>query len=191
MGIGEGGLFVSADRALAESVRRLANFGFVAYVVNSVQGANAKLSEYAAAVGLAQLERWPRLLERRLAVFAQYRQALAQLPQVRMQAQTQWPPATLSVQLPQQAPAVASALAEAGIETRRWYLPPLYRHPAFGHLRRIGPAGGERLPVTESLDETLLGLPFHTRLSSDDVAAVVRVLAARLAQPGAGSLSER
>ncbi len=179
VGVGEGGLFVCADEALAEAVRRLSNFSFEHFVVQSRQGTNAKMSEYAAAVGLAQLARWPRLLQRRREVFEDYRARLAALPQVGMQPLAV-PPATFSVRLPADAAAAAAALAEAQIETRRWYLPPLNRHPAFGGLRCIGPAGGDRLPVTEALATTLLGLPFHSRLTAEDIARVVDALAAAL-----------
>lgn len=177
MGVGEGGLLVTADEALAERVRRLSNFGFEHFVVASRRGTNAKMSEYAAAVGLAQLERWPRLLRRRREVFDDYRRRLAALPQVGLQP-LEVPPATFSVRLPADAAAVAAALAEAQIETRRWYLPPLDRHPAFGELRCLGPDGSDRLPVTETLSSTLLGLPFHSRLTGEDVATVVEALAA-------------
>ncbi|UCG97416.1 MAG: DegT/DnrJ/EryC1/StrS family aminotransferase [Burkholderiales bacterium] len=185
MGVGEGGLFVSADGALAEKVRRLANFSFEHFVACSSHGTNAKMSEYAAAVGLAQLERWPRLLQRRREVFDEYRRRLAALPQVTMQPLVA-PPATLCVRLPADAAAVAAALAQSEIETRRWYLPPLHRHPAFGRVRCLGPAGSERLPVTEQLATSLLGLPFHSRLGSEDVATVVAALATAIGNPGTG-----
>jgi dTDP-4-amino-4,6-dideoxygalactose transaminase len=179
MGVGEGGLFVTADAALADKVRRLANFSFEARVVHSRHGTNAKLSEFAAAVGLAQLERWPQLLERRRRFFDEYRAHLRQLPQVGVQP-LQSPPATFCVRLPIDAAAAAVALADANIETRRWYWPPLHEHPAFGNASLIGPGGEVRLPVTERLARALLGLPFHTRLTTGDVAAVVRALAAIL-----------
>jgi dTDP-4-amino-4,6-dideoxygalactose transaminase len=176
MGVGEGGLFVSADGAVAEKVRRMANFSFDHFVTCSRQGTNAKMSEYAAAVGLAQLERWPTLQRRRREVFEEYRCGLAALPQVTLQPMQQ-PPATFCVRLPADAAAVAASLAQAQIETRRWYLPPLNEHPAFAGVRCVGPGGSERLPVTEDLATSLLGLPFHSRLSDDDVATVVDALA--------------
>lgn len=179
MGVGEGGLFVSPDHAMAETVRRLANFGFEHAVVHSSRGTNAKLNEYAAAIGLVQLQRWPRLLRRRRDVFDDYRSRLPALPGVRIQP-LRTPPATLCVQLPADAAMVAAALARSGIETRRWYLPPLNEHPAFAAVKRIGPGGTSRLPVTERLASTLLGLPFHSRLTGEDVATVVDALAASL-----------
>lgn len=183
LGVGEGGVLVAAQPETAAKVRRMANFGFDAGVVREGGGTNAKLSEYAAAVGLAQLQRWPRLLARRTEVFGAYQEGLAALPGVSLQGSIAAPPAVLCVRLPAGATAVAAALAQDGIETRRWYLPPLHRHPAFGGARRLGPNGAEELPVTDRLNETLLGLPFHTRLSADDIAAVVRSLAAHLDQP--------
>lgn len=180
MGIGEGGLFVSFNESLVERVRRLANFGFDRKLVQGRGGTNAKLSEYAAAVGLAQLARWPEVLGRRKAVLEDYRRHLITLPGVTMQPGAVLPPATLCVQLPGEADAIAAGLDRAGIETRRWYLPPLHEHPAFCNAIRIGPDGAQRLPVTESLATSLLGLPFHTRLSTQDVAQVVSALAEEL-----------
>jgi dTDP-4-amino-4,6-dideoxygalactose transaminase len=184
MGIGEGGLFVSPDGAVAEAVRRLANFSFSGAVVHSECGTNAKLSEYAAAVGLAQLERWPRLRERRRRVFDAYRRGLETPAPVTMQSNAGEPPATFCVHLPQPVIPIAEVLAQAGIETRRWYLPPLTRHPAFRGARRLGPGGSDGLPATDDLAAHLLGLPFHTRLSADDVRQVLETLAAALSAGG-------
>jgi dTDP-4-amino-4,6-dideoxygalactose transaminase len=179
MGIGEGGLFVSPDAEVTERVRRLANFGFGHRVIEIDGGTNAKLSEYAAAVGLAQLSRWPQLTRRRREVLDDYRRALAALPDVQLQAGLDVPPATLCLQLPVDAAAVAAGLADDAIETRRWYLPPLHRHPAFRHLRTAG-ADGEILTTTQALADRLLGLPFHTRLSTEDVRRVVNSLAGQI-----------
>jgi dTDP-4-amino-4,6-dideoxygalactose transaminase len=188
MGVGEGGLFVSADAALVERVRRLANFSFEHAVVHSRHGTNAKMSEYAAAIGLVQLQRWPLLLQRRRELFSDYRSRLLALPRIGLQPH-ETPPATLCVQLPVDAAVVAAALAQRGIETRRWYLPPLNDHPAYRDARRIGPAGGGRLPVTEQLATSLLGLPFHSRLTRDDVRTVVEAVADRLPAPHRGGPS--
>ncbi len=54
-GIGEGGFVYSGDRTITEAVRTASNFGFDSDRVSANVGLNAKLSEYAAAVGLAAL----------------------------------------------------------------------------------------------------------------------------------------
>ena len=176
LGIGEGGLFVSPDGGIATTVRRLSNFGFAGGVVGVERGTNAKLSEYAAAVGLAQLQRWPQINERRLAVLQDYRRLLAPIRGLGMQSGLEAPPATLCVQLPVGALDVASGLAQRDIETRRWYLPALDEHPALRGLRRIETGAGANLPVTRMLSERLLGLPFHGRLSTADVAFIAQSL---------------
>lgn len=176
LGIGEGGLFASPDPALTQRVRRLANFDFDHRLVRSAEATNAKLSEYAAAVGLAQLERWPALAARRAELFECYRDLLAGVDGVFLQGGAATAPATLCVRLPVDAVAVASGLERAAIETRRWYLPPLHEHPPFRGALRVGSAGRTELPVTARLASALLGLPFHTLMSNDDVARVVAAL---------------
>lgn len=113
-GIGEGGLFVSASRDLVQRVRRLSNFGFEQRIVQAADSTNAKLSEYAAAVGLAQLRRWPALRSRRRRLFDPYRRKLAETPGVALQAPLPDAPATLCAQLPIAADGVARFLAERG-----------------------------------------------------------------------------
>jgi len=53
-------------------------------------------------------------------------------------------------------------------------------HPAFSESRCIGPGGSTQLPLTEQLATSLLGLPFHSRLTDEDVNTVVDAVAATL-----------
>lgn len=58
-GIGEGALVLNRDNSkLIAEIRQRANFGFWGAREAQVIGTNAKLSEYASAVGLAELEGW-------------------------------------------------------------------------------------------------------------------------------------
>jgi dTDP-4-amino-4,6-dideoxygalactose transaminase len=178
LGIGEGGVFATADANLAERVRRMTNYGFVHHRVTYAGGTNAKLSEYAAAVGLAQLDRSAHLLTLRQSIRRKYGAALDQLPGVRAQAGSeQIAPAVFSVSLGVDASHVAAAMSARGIETRRWYLPPLHHHPLFAELDRWGPGGGTSLPTTENMARHSLGLPFHTYLADDEIALVSNVVA--------------
>lgn len=175
LGIGEGGLVATRDGALAKRVRQRANFGFVHHQV-TLRGGNAKLSEYAAAVGLAQLARGNEVLARRDAVWARYRARLAVLDGVVLQAGfASRAPAMLAVRVAAGGEACAAALAAGGIESRRWYCPPLHRHPALADLPTCG-----TLTVTETLDAELLGLPFHAFLTDADLDRIVGALRAIL-----------
>lgn len=58
-GTGEGGLLFTTDTEFLEKVRRITNFGLTPERNIEHTGLNAKLSEYHAAVGLAELDGWP------------------------------------------------------------------------------------------------------------------------------------
>ena len=63
--IGEGGLITTTDPETAQRATRLTNFGFVDGIVESDVGLNAKLPEWAAATGLAVLDGFGDVMERR------------------------------------------------------------------------------------------------------------------------------
>jgi len=174
LGIGEGGLVASRDPAFAERVRRLSNYGFESGWIREA-GTNAKLSEHAAAVGLAQLDRADEVLLRRERVWFAYREAFAaEGLGAGMDAVTaSGAPANFVVRFAAGAAACAEALAREGIESRRWYCPPVHLHAAFAHLPRAG-----ALDVTDDLVEHLIGLPFHADLAERDIRRVVRAVAA-------------
>lgn len=179
-GIGEGGLFVTQDAGLAARVRRLTNFGFEGGVV-SQPGTNGKLSEYAAAVALAQWQRWPVLQQKRRALWRTYSAMLSTISGAAMQGgahNAHNPPANLVLRLAQPAQAISARLAAHGIESRRWYWPALPGHPAFSSYPSIGPDGAPALPVTEMLGEYALGLPWHPYLSEEEMTTVCSALQA-------------
>lgn len=181
-GCGEGGLFAAADRATTARVRRLGNFGYSERRALE-PGTNAKMSEYAAAVALAQLERRAHLRAERLRIRDAYLARLSALAGVRAQAGSDTvPPSVLCVALPAPSAEIAERLAHRGVETRAWYCPPLHRHPAFADCERAGP-----LAVTDALCDRLLGLPFHHHLSDAAIGTIVDALAMCLATPGTGT----
>ncbi|WP_300121636.1 DegT/DnrJ/EryC1/StrS family aminotransferase [Rhodoferax sp.] len=180
-GIGEGGLFVTRDAELSERVRRLSNFGFE-NELSTLVGTNAKLSEYAAAIALVQWSRWPEMQIRRRAQWAHYHECLAALDEVQCQSgfETSMPPANLIVTLPMAAEVVARALSQSGIETRRWYYPPLHRHPAFERYSGHWGTPATSLAVTEKLAYCALGLPWHHLLSQAAMQQIALALAQAL-----------
>jgi dTDP-4-amino-4,6-dideoxygalactose transaminase len=175
-GIGEGGVFVTRDAALASRVRQLSNFGFEQGQAVCV-GTNAKLSEYGAAVGLAQWMRWPALQIRRREQWARYRERLLELPGVNLQSgfEGQALPANVVLRLHRPL-TTANALGQLGIETRRWYCPPLHQQPAFADCRVMVLADKVNLPVTAQLATGSLGLPWHDFLENEEMTLIVDAL---------------
>lgn len=174
LGIGEGGVLITADAAMAEAARRLSNFGFQDREVRG-PGMNGKMSEFHAAVGLAQLDRAPELLARRERVLEDYRALLPPhlfRPGTSPQGTAVTPPAVLPIHARGRAKAVIAELHHAGIETRQWYVPPLHRHAAFRSLERCDTRGAPRLEMVDYFAESLIGIPFHNHLDDDDIRLV-------------------
>ena len=165
---GEGGVVATASADLAELIKAKSNFGFRAGKSLTV-GTNAKLSEYHAAVGMAALSLWSEWRAKRQAIYDAYAAALA-IPELRSKITL----ATRSSASPHICVRFhnglhdrhISLLSEARIETRRWYWPPLHRHPAFANYR-FG-----TLEATERVSDQLLGLPFHLKLKPDDILRI-------------------
>jgi dTDP-4-amino-4,6-dideoxygalactose transaminase len=180
---GEGGLVVSRDPELVARVRQLSNFGINldksrATPIGQVDlpGTNAKMSEYHAAIGLANLARWPALSTFRVALFARYRALLDAVPG--LNPVWQRTPAGITRTLLcfraretglREAIEVACALAM--IDTRRWYLPLIHQHDGFTEL----PLSGE-LRVADELAGDLTGLPFHSHLGERELGAIAKAV---------------
>jgi len=172
LGLGEGGFLVTDDAAFAERIVQLSNFGFWNSRNSEIPATNAKLSEYAAAVGMAALDAWPGDRLRWMRTAQHLRIALLGRPQVRFQDGwgTDWVTSVCTVGLPAGAGAhVALSLREAGIDTRAWWGEGCHRSTAFADCRR-GP-----LEVTDQLAAATLGLPFF--IDMDD-AAIARIAGA-------------
>ena len=175
-GIGEGGLVYSADAELIARIRRDANFGFNAERMAETPGLNAKLSEYGAAVGLAMLESFAQRRAERRRVARGYAQRFAASGLAQRGWQAQAPAADCPQFWPLLAPpgrsnaAVIAALAQAGIECRRYFAPACHQQPAFAAAGR-GP-----LPVTEDLAARVLSLPFWEAMTDAEMDAVLEAL---------------
>ena len=173
LGCGEGGYLVTWDHAEAEELRRMTNFA-IDKGVSYGMGWNAKMSEYHAAIALSALDAWDR--DPWLNLYDWYAKHLP--AGVVAQKRPRGVYSLMPVKLPVPAQPVLEQLKEVGIETRRWYCPPLHRHPLFEKQgsraeRRAHPVS---LPVTDHLATHLLGLPWHTYLTESDVERVCQYL---------------
>jgi len=184
LGIGEGGFVVCNDTALLDDVRRRGNFGFWRTREAAAAGLNGKLSEYAAAIGLAALDDWPLARAAYARVVQRYRVALAGISAVArpMGYDGDWVSSTVIARVPERALApVMVALAGGGIGFRLWWGGGLHRHAAFRTFPRTP------MPVTDSLVETTIGLPCWPDLPDGDIdriGAMIRAVCAKCAQLG-------
>lgn len=178
-GIGEGGLLLGTSAELIERVRRLSNFGFYRGVVQ-VAGSNSKLSEYHAAVGLAQLHRFGDVEARRRSVWAAYRSGLER-SRASVALQREDTDSVRSVVAVKSltlggAGALEHRMRRSNVQTRRWYYPPLYDQPAFSDAQCVGPDGSGHLPETAELAHRIVGLPFHSFLGELEITRICSLL---------------
>lgn len=178
LGIGEGGFLATRDADLAARVRQLTTFGFRGSRAAQVVATNAKLSEYAGAVGLAALDSWDSDRLQLLRTSRLMRAAMTYLPDVRFQSGwgVDWVTSVCSVRLPDgYADRVEQGLAEADIATRRWWDQGCHTNAAFAGCRC------DDLPATERLGRSVIGLPFAIDMDEHQISRLSAALATALA----------
>ena len=183
---GEGGAVLTRNPAFAARLRRLRNQGRNPgsdWLDHAEPGYNYRLSELACALGRVQLQRLNPILDQRRTVALRYHAMLQGIPGLQLpplihpHRQISW--FVFVVLLPQSVNRnqVQAELAQRGIATGR-YFAPIHLQPAlqpFGHTTP--------LPLTESLAQRTLALPFFNRIQPDQqeyVAASLRAILARI-----------
>ena len=168
---GEGGMCLTDDAALAARLRRLRNHGQSAPGVFDEASGNHRLTELAAAIGLAQLAALDAILARRRAIADRYRDALARtglamqtLPEGATRNEQTFGVLAESVD---RRDVLIAALAARGIEAGKLSYA-LGRLPSLVHAERASD-----LRESESIADRGLALPLHGSLSDADVERVI------------------
>ena len=186
MTTGEGGMIVPSGPETAARLRSERNQGRAAdmgWLEHEGLGFNYRLSDIAAALGVAQVEKLDSLLERRAAVARMYEQRLAAVEGVevpiaaRGEERRSWFVYTVRLGEAFDRDAVIARLAERGVATKA-YLPCIHLFP---HLRELGWREGQ-FPVAEAAAAHSLALPFFPALGEAEVDRVCQELAAALGQ---------
>lgn len=176
----EGGIVATNDSGLAERCRIGRDYGNPGDYDCRFVGLNARMSEVHAAIALASLEGLEERIARRNVLAAWYREALAALPglsfpEVREGDRSTYKDFTVLVD-PQafgvDAETLGGALAAEGIETRRYYAPPVHAMRAY---RFAGRVNGD-LPVTELVSGRVLTLPLWEGMVEDHVWRVAEAI---------------
>ena len=174
---GEGGCVATTDLDLATRVVRALNFGFQFARDSLGPSINGKLSEYHAAVGLAELDAWEAKKSAFAAVVAEYRR---QAEALGLGARLLAAPAIsscyvlLSCDDAGQSARVQEALRAGNVEFRLWYGLGVHAQSWYAD----GPH--DALPVTEALAPCLVGLPMAMDLGAAEIGRVLRAAAAGL-----------
>lgn len=185
---GEGGMVVTDNPDLAETMRRFRNHGISTdhrqrealgtwqYAMVEL-GYNYRITDFQCALGMSQLAKLPSFLERRRELARLYDQAFAPLQAIRPLAVrprviSAWHLYVVRLQDASSRAAVFQGLRERGIGVNVHYLP-VHLHPFY--QERFGYRKG-LCPVAESAYECLLTLPLHHGMTTNDVHMVIKTL---------------
>ena len=168
MTTGEGGMLTTDDAELAERIRLLREHGMKVRYHHDVVGYNFRMTDLAAAIGLAQLPKLPGYNARRREIAARYDAELRGVitPAVRAGVTHVYHQYTIRVR---ERDAFADRLKELGVGSAIYYPIPVHQQKPFVALG----FGSQRFPVTERLTDQVLSIPVHPSLTDDEVATVV------------------
>ena len=174
---GEGGCIVSTDAALVDRAAQALNFGFHMSRDSASASLNGKMSEYHAAVGLAELDGWAMKQEMLRRVAACYREHLSRI--IIRPRFFAWPDISGCYALHfclggDEVDRVQKELRRAGVDFRFWYGMGLHSQTHFSNSPR------DTVDVTESLGQRLIGLPTALDMPEEVVARVVTAIHAGL-----------
>ena len=179
---GAGGMVVTDSPALAEKVRYLVNQArdSADTYLHGEMGFNYRLSNVAAAIGLAQLERFEQILDAKRAIAARYREAFHPLSPLQIHPE----PAgsnnsfwlySIVMNSPRLRDAWIRSMNSAGIMARRFFMP-LHRQPYVHQpLWRRGRRGPEQgwMGQSDRLSACGINLPSSPGLTEQDQQIVI------------------
>ncbi|MHA1569420.1 MAG: DegT/DnrJ/EryC1/StrS family aminotransferase [Alphaproteobacteria bacterium] len=171
--LGDGGMVVTGDGALADRLRGLRQYGWETSTVSQRPGGNSRLDELQAAVLRVKLPRLDADNARRLALARRYDAALADTG-LTLPARREGGVHVhhLYVVRTPRRDELRAYLAERGIQAGVHYWPPAHRQPAYaGRL-----PGAELLIETDRIAGEVLSLPLYPEIGEDTVDQVAEAV---------------
>lgn len=173
---GEGGIIATNDSTLAAGCRIGRDYGNPGDYDCQFPGLNARMSEVHAAIALASLEGLDDRIIRRNQLARLYRDQLSRVPGISFPRIPAGDTSTIkdftilvdAEAYGIEAKLLASALDEEGIETRRYYSPPVHSMKAYRALPMAS-----ALPVTDWAASRVVTLPLFPEMEEAQISNVV------------------
>ena len=174
----EGGIVSSKDSGLIEKIKKMRNYGMKAFGYDAlIQGLNAKMSEFHAAIGLYNLRRLDILIKKRREKAQYYikqiqEKTIFKTPPLRKNTTHTFKDFTILI--PQESiekrQRIADFLRQRGIETRFYFYPPVHQQSLFKQF------SDRQLANTESFSRRVITIPFYATISKKEMDYVVTAL---------------
>jgi len=177
---GEGGIVVTNNPEIARLARILRNQGrseMGSWLEHERLGFNYRMNELSAALGVSQLRRIEPILQSRERVAELYSEALRDVswirtPYVAESVRMSWFAYVVTLEEGIDRNAIVAALEARQIPTR-CYFSPLHLQ---SYISGRADCSADDLPVTESVANRTVALPFHNRLTEAEVKEVIGAL---------------
>lgn len=174
MTTGEGGIITTNRDDVAEQARILRQHGMRVRYFHEMLGYNFRMTDIAAAIGLAQLAKLPEFNHRRaenasyLSERLRERYGVPYAPGGYRHVFHQY-----TIRLPEgmDREALRAKLKDAGFGSEVYYPVPVHMQETF-----FGESGKGMFPVAEAAAEQVLSLPIHPSVTREDLARMVEVL---------------
>lgn len=177
---GEGGVVTTNDDTLAQQIRIGREYGNPGTYDSLFAGLNARMQEFSAILGLYSLKMLEENARQRNVLAACYKKHLIPIPGITFQTihpynRSSFKDFTVHLDATQfglNRDELKVALAEEGISTRPYYVPPVHQHVAYQTLGHQQP----HLPVTESVAQAVLSLPIYSHMDTECVGKVCQAI---------------
>lgn len=174
---GEGGMVVTDDSDFAERCRHLRGQGVSTTKTywHDVVGYNYRMTNVAASIGVAQLNRIDEVIETKRAIAARYCANLADVAGITLPPEMPWAKSVywmVSILVaPELRDPLIAFLRENGVETRPFFYP--------SHIMPMY-AAGQSFPVAERLGASGINLPSFPELTDEEIDTVCGLIRAYL-----------
>lgn len=167
--LGDAGAVTTDDAALAEMVRKIANYGSATRYVNDVKGVNSRMDELQAAILSIKLKDLDRCNERRREIAHRYNTEICNplivLPKVKTESVYH-----LYTVRCEQRDELQQYMAQRGIETQVHYPTPPHKQGAYKEWAELS------FPISEKIAQTILSIPCNPALTNEEVDRIIEAL---------------
>jgi dTDP-4-amino-4,6-dideoxygalactose transaminase len=174
----EGGLLTTNDQTLAERIRSMRDYGKDPVKGEEMHhlGLSARMSELHAAVGLLSLRRMGELVKARKELISIYRDRLGRLPGCWVQkfpadrtTSGNYFVLFIAESAKRSRDEVYEALKAVGIQTKRYFYPPVHEHAIF---RQVPMRVSSHLTHTPKISREGLALPLYSHMTLEELGYI-------------------
>lgn len=175
----EGGAVTYKDESLGNKLYELKNFGIHGAETVSEVGANAKMNEFCAAMGLCNLRHIDEEIEKRKKVFHQYKERLGDIEGLKIHSEQEnvvfnysyFPVVFQKEKFGKDRNEVYQQLSAENIIPRKYFYPLVTNFSCYKDKY-----GMYKTPVAQYVSENILTLPIYADLGCDDVDRICNII---------------